>query len=334
MPEILLCGAEGEQFLFENDLTPDGADDKRRGSVQVLNGQQMFRQFDHGYNDFWVHFRVAPFQTVNVNFDTGNLMEIRSGTKAICRVFSEPSGNSTPYFRFDTSTSDGGGFDIGASLPHALNEFINYDIRVQVTTGSSANDTLTVSFYRNEVLRHRQTYVDAGGWDLPDAVLFQSRVNDPTEDDTRYQDIIVTDALPTVGMEIATLVPSAVGSYSDFNNDYTAIDDLGYDQSSVVSTTTINDRESWFFADPEFNLGDKVIYGVAITMIAQTDLAGAINDFEPFVRIGAVNYAEAAVGANNVAPNAYTSVFTENPSTSAPWQQEELVGLESGVRAV
>lgn len=332
MPEILLCGAEGEQFLYENSLTPTGADDKRRGSVLLEAGQQMFRQFSQTYNDFWVHFRVAPTQTDNGGTgDTGTLMTVRSGANDIARVYSVAAAtgiNSTVDFRFDVVSENGGSFVSGVSLPHAIGEFINYDVRVQV-----AGTNLTVSFYRNEVLRHQVTVNDAGGWDAPDAVLFASRVNRADEDATNYQDIIITDALPTVGMELATLVPSAVGSYSDFTNDYTAIDDLGYDQSSVIATTTPGDRESWFFADPEFNLGDKVIYGVAITTVAQLDLAGTITDFEPFVRIGGTNYAAPVIGANNVAPNAYMTVFQNNPSTGNPWLQAELVGLESGIHA-
>ncbi|QGH74825.1 hypothetical protein MAL1_00078 [Bacteriophage DSS3_MAL1] len=325
MPEILLCGAEGEQFLFENTLTTLGADDKRRGSVQLETGQQMFRQFSGSYDDFWVHFRCTSTETYH-SPHSGTLMEIRAGTQVVARVYTLQVDN-TNYASFRFDVFDGGQIVSGPDFPHALEEFINYDIRVQ-TTGSSR----TVTFYRNEVLRHQVTY--SGSFAEPNAVLFASRTNWVNEDDTRYQDIIITDALPTVGMELATLVPSAVGSYSDFSNDYTAIDDAGYDQSTVISTTTPGDRESWFFSDPEFNLGDKVIYGVAITTVAQTDLAGVISDFEPFLRIEGTNYPAAQIGANNVAPNAYTTVFTNNPATTNPWTQAELVGLESGLRAV
>lgn len=325
MPEILLCGAEGEQFLFENILDNRGADDKRRGSVKMEIGQQMFRQFSGGYADFWVHFRCTPTET-NYSPHTGNLMEVRAGSTVVARVFTEEVSN-TGYADFRFDVFDGSVMDTGPVYPHALGEFINYDIRVQTAGG-----VRTVSFYRNEVLRHQVTY--NGSFDLPNAVQFNARTNWVNEDETYYQDVIITDSLPTVGMELATLVPSAVGSYSDFTNDYTAIDDAGYDQSTVISTVTPGDRESWFFSDPEFNLGDKVIYGVAITTVAQTDLAGVIADFEPFLRIAGTNYPAAQLGANNVAPNAYTTVYPSNPATGNPWTQAELVGLESGLRAV
>lgn len=330
MPGILLCGAEGEQFLFGNELDVLGADDKRRGSVLLEEGQQMFRQFSEPYNDFWVHVRVAATDVASSNDGkTGTLVEIRSGIKTICRIFSlsAVTDQSTVSFRFDTALTDGGAMDTGPDFPQARGEFINFDIRIQVFASS-----FTVSFYRNEVLRHTVTRQET--ITPPDALLLRSRTDTSGQAATYYQDVIVTDAIPTVGMELATLVPSAVGSYSDFLNDYTALDDEGYDQSSVISTTTVGDRESWFFADPEFNLGDKVIYGVAITTVAQLDLAGVISDFEPFVRINGVIYPTAQLGANNVAPNAYTVLLNDNPATGNPWSQAELVGLESGIRAV
>ncbi|AWY09169.1 hypothetical protein vBRpoSV10_47 [Ruegeria phage vB_RpoS-V10] len=331
MPAIIMVGAEGEQALFENELTPVGADDKRRGSVWLTSGQQMYRQFDASYANMWVHARFAVGDGAPPSGYTSiptPIVEVGNSVRTLARIRNVDESGTTMLIAFDVATAPtGASFTSSAEIPHPQDEFINYDINV-VTSGTD----MTVRFYRNEVLRHTVTV--SGAFGQADRVLMQSMDTVLDWSNVWYQDVIVTDALPTVGMELATLVPSAVGSYSDFLNDYTAVDDAGYDQSSVISSTTPGDRESWFFADPEFDLGDKVIYGVAITTVAQTDIAGTITDFEPFVRIGAVNYPTADIGANNVAPNAYVSIFTQNPSTTAPWQQAELVGLEAGIRAV
>jgi len=331
MPEILMVGAEGEQALFENALTPVGADDKRRGSVWLTAGQQMYRQFSATYANMWVHARFAVGDGAppsGYSSFPSPIIEVGNSVCTLARIRNVDESGTTMLIAFDVAADPAGSsYTSSASIPHPQDEFINYDINV-VTSGTD----MTVRFYRNEVLRNTVTVVGAFG--QADRVLMQSMDTVIDWSNVWYQDVIVTDSLPTVGMELATLVPSAVGSYSDFLNDYTAVDDAGYDQSSVISTTTPGDRESWFFADPEFDLGDKVIYGVAITTVAQTDIAGTITDFEPFTRIGAVNYPSTVIGADNVAPNAYVSVFTQNPSTAAPWQQAELVGLEAGIRAV
>lgn len=318
MPEIILCGSEGEQFLFENTLSSVGADDKRRGSVVLTAGHQMYRQFASGYADFWVHARIA-LSTNNGGGASRDFVEIISGTTVLAALRAvTTSSNLVASVRYDSQ-------DVGPIFPSADDVFVNYDIRVQVSGGNT-----TVSFYRNEVLRHRRTYASAL---LPNAVMIQAQT-DSAGGETYVQDVIITDALPTVGMELATMTPSAVGSYDDFVNDYTALDDVGYDSSTTISSTTPGDRESWFFADPEFNLGNKVIYGVAMTTVAQSDLADVVTDFEPFLRISAVNYAGDDLGADNVAPNAFTTVWTANPATTAPWEVVELTGLEAGIRAV
>lgn len=321
MPQILLCGSEGEQFLFENELTTVGADDKRRGSVLLNAGDQMYRLFPSGYADFWVHARIAVKGNTAFNEPANlDILQVLSGSEVLASIRAvTPGSTAIGVLRFDAK-------DTGPSFPAEDREFINYDIRVRVQGG-----TTTVYFYRNEVLRRMQSY---SGSSLPNAVLIQYQSTSPGQASVWVQDVIITDALPTVGMELATLVPSAVGNYDDFVNDYSAIDDLGYNQSSTISTTTPGDRESWFFADPEFNLGDKVIYGVVMTTVAQTDLAGVITDFEPFLRLNATNYAAPDIGANNIAPNAYVSVWNINPATSAPWNVAELTGLEAGIRAV
>ena len=69
-------------------------------------------------------------------------------------------------------------------------------------------------------------------------------------------------------------------------------------------------------------------------MVAQTDVGGNVNDFESFFRIGATNYDGGGVGADNIAPAGYTTFFTTNPSTSAPWELAELSTLETGIHSI
>lgn len=328
MPGILLCGSEGEQFLYENELRLDGADDKRRGSVLLGLGQQMFRQFAAPVADFWFHIRFNVDLRPTTSAAGRDCVVISSGLTTLARLTATEVGTGAAQvlFRFDV-----GGVN-GPTFPHAPGDYVNYDIRVQVS-----GNTVTASLYRDEVLRHTQTVVGStpGQFNPADRVLVQSHFANTVGNGRIWvQDVIVTDAIPTVGMELATLVPSALGSYDDFSNDYTAIDDFGYNQSSTITSTVAGDRESWFYADPEFDLGDKVIYGLAIVTVAQTDLGGVIDDFNSFVRIAATNYDQPNIGANNIAPNAYVTVLTENPSTSQPWKQIDFVGLEAGIRSV
>lgn len=333
---LLVCGAEGEWALFENTLSTVGADDKRRGSVFLTTGDQMFKAFS-GTRDMWFHMRVAG-RNISYNGDNPRtILDIRNAANepiaGITAVFTQFS--STWRSAFYWANSSGGSTTTGSETFEAENEaFFDYDIHISITTDTDPDDTMTIRFYRAGQLRQTQVTVDSGGWSLPDNVRVRAKSWTTSYDDTYVQDFIVTDVTPTVGMELAVLVPSAVGNYNGFDNDYTNVDDNGYDASSVISTATAGVRESWVFATPTFDLGDKVIYAVVLDTVAQTDLANVISDFQPFIRISATDYAGTNLGANAVAPDSYLTIYTQNPTTSNPWQQAELTGLEAGILAV
>lgn len=335
---LLVCGAEGEWALYNNTLSTVGADDKRRGSVFIEEGEQMFKAFAPTA-DCWLHVRFAGEGSTTNGSDVRSLVQIRDGNGDIMaalvddgRQFDSAWGVSVQY-----AASSGGALTTGTEdFPLTAFEFQDWDIRAQVTTATNTDDTLTVSFYRNGQLRFTTSVVDSGGWAHPAQILLRERNGNLSQnmDHTYYQDVIVSDAVPTVGMELAVLVPSAVGNYSAFDNDYTNIDDEGYDSSTVISTANAGDRESWVFSTPAFDLGDKVIYAVVLDTVAQTDLAAVIADFQPFLRISATDYAGANLGANNINPDSYLTIYTQNPATSNPWQQSELTGLEAGILSV
>jgi len=334
---IIVCGAEGEWALYNNTLSTVGADDKRRGSVQLTAGETMFKAFSGG-NDVWVHTRFAGSTIGNNSLGTlQNILQIRNSSNEIIAGIRCRNVANDGLFRvafYSTNTNGGGRVDNSEIFVDNDFVFADYDIRLVRSTVTDPNDTMTVYFYRNAQLRLTVSNTDPTGWDAPAQILLSFASTDADYDDVFVQDVIVTNDVPTVGMELAVLVPSAVGNYSDFNNDYTNLDDVGYDASTVISTSTVDDRESWVFGTPAFDLGDKVIYGVVLDTIAQTDLATIIADFQPFLRISATDYPTANLGANNIAPDSFVSIYTINPATAAPWTETDLAGLEAGIRAV
>ena len=337
MPELLVCGAEGEWALFENTLSATGADDKRRGSVDLTLGDTMFKAFT-GTADTWVHVRLSGRNTSSGSTGTlQRIIEIRNASNQLIagvKCATVPSGGVFSV-NFVWADSDGGSEVAGSErFSSATTDFVEYDIRIQRSTVTDANDTLTLSFYRNSQLRLTQVVTDAGGWSLPGQLQLSYAASDADYDQVLVQDVVVSDAVPTVGMELAVLVPGAVGNYSAFTNNYTNIDDEGYDASTGISTASTGNFESWIFQTPTFDLGDKVIYAVVLDTVAQLDLAGVVGDFEPLLRIAATDYSAAAIGANNVAPDSYLSIWTQNPATTAPWVEADLTALEAGVESV
>ena len=335
---ILVCGSEGEWSLFSNSLSAVGADTKRRGSVFMTFGNQMFKAWT-GTNDIWVHARFAGTDQDSNTFAGKPFLRIADAAGQDM-VQLNPSNIEFVSFwnlQIQTATSSGGGF---ATNPETFSaqaqEFVDWDIRIRISTGSNPDDTMTVDVYRNGQFRFSNVTIDATGWGLPSQIRLSEKDLSVSRnhEEMWYQDIVVTDSLPTVGMELAVLVPSAVGVHSDFTNDYTNIDDDGYDPNTVISTTTVGDKESWIFATPTFTLGDKVIYGIVLDTVAQTDIAMTIADFQMFLRINATEYpAASTLGANEINPDSYVTVFQLNPDTTQPWVEADLNALEAGVES-
>jgi len=130
------------------------------------------------------------------------------------------------------------------------------------------------------------------------------------------------------------MTPNADGFYTDFVNDYTNIDELGYDSSDAITTAALSQRQSWDFAVEPFVLGDKAIYGVIMNNVTQRDIAGSVNDFQPFLRILSTDYAGDNMNSDNIAPTYNGMLWTSNPATAQPWIEGDISGIEAGVLTV
>jgi len=83
---IIVCGAEGEWALYNNTLSTVGADDKRRGSVQLTAGETMFKAFSGG-NDVWVHTRFGKTFCKSATVPTKSLRASAAATSPTMDCF-------------------------------------------------------------------------------------------------------------------------------------------------------------------------------------------------------------------------------------------------------
>jgi len=313
MPEILYAGCEGEYALFPNELVQFGEDDQRRGSVQLEDGDQIFRPLAAAPTDFWLHVRLAiPEPTAT--FNDVPFISIFNGSTLIAAAYNAGVQNDFVTIIFQAADTDSQTFTM------VKDQFYNFDIRI---TGNIA------TFYMDEVFRFRSS-----SGSQPTAVQVAFAAPDGDQARTKVQDFIITDGVPTVGMELVSLPPAAVATYNDFTNDYNDINGPGYDNTTTMFTDSLNDRESWIYADSDFELGDKVIYAFVMSTVAQLSIAGSVDDFRPFLRIGGTNYDGDDLGATSVAPDNYCTTFLLNPDTESPWQRSDFRGLEGGIQTV
>lgn len=346
MPSILYAASEGEIFLFQKELaltsfvpnsgSPVWADDKRRGAVNVRNGDQMRRSFTPTKNT-WVRIRAAHQGAGGALWPVGTFAEIYAGGSRVFFLQRTTTYGPMEYRAFF------GGMD-NPDPPEGLTPteiltfppyvFGTHDINIAITTTTTLDDTLTTRYYRNEILIGSRVVMNPGGWPSPDLLILGPTGGSQSASNVYYQDVIITDSISTVGLELVTLVPNAQGAFSAMTNDFNSINEAGYNGNNFLIATATPQSESWTQSVPEFVLGDKSIYAVVFTNVVQLGPAGIVDDFRPFLRIAATNYNAAILSANADAPEAYTTSWVQNPATLQPWTREDIVGLEAGITAI
>lgn len=324
---IIFTGMEGGWARYTNTLNGAYADSFRRGSVALGSSQYMIRDFV-GSKDIWVHMK---FRTNGFDWhDPAEFFRIRdSSNNTLMGLQSTGSGITVSVVKWRTSSGVLGqapGYNAGYRGLHT------YDFNIKITTTTVTDDTITYTFYMNRVKIHEETFVDSVAFNEP-ANLYCSAYLNPTYVGNGvgyYQDFIVTDGIPTVGMELAFMAPDAAGNYSAMTGDYTAIDDLGYSEVDALVATTGGERESWSLANvtiPSVNH----IYAVANNPMAKIDTG--VTDFNTFTRIASIDYDEANLSVPSGTPKHFSDILLTNPNTALPWTQSDLDSLEVGIRS-
>lgn len=329
MGEILIAGSEGEWAGYQNTLSGSFADTKRRGSVRLTSGQRVWRAFT-GTRDMWFHVRVSDGggYTNVPGADFFNIQDSALNTIASLRGKAYSAG-APVYFNRRTEL---GAFERGVGVVEAGAQMHNWDIHIVITTTNIADDTITYTLYTNESRVVTETFVKDSAYELPYRIYLTTMKDAPYAADSYFQDVLVTDSIPTVGLELCTLSQDAVGAHTTFTNDYTAIDEAGHNTADAIIATAVGNKESWTFAPTSFSLTDKVIYAVVTSTVGQTD--ATVDDFKTITRAGGIDYLATAMGFNAVSPETHIDVLVNNPATALPWTATEITNLEIGVEAV
>lgn len=332
MPKIVMASSEGEHALYNNTLDSFGANDYagRRGSVLTTWPQTIFFEWElaDASADMWFHVRLAksggsPSSATPQTFLY--VTDINGKLLAGARTTGSRDQNLPWFTQRGTSGSTASG--AGRTDPRLV--FHTLDIRIRIS-----GTTLTLDFYFNQQLWESFVETGAATGGNPRRLYLRPCDDDSFDGNMNWQDVIITDGIPTVGMELVPVIPSAVGFHGDFANNYTALDESGYNTNDAIFTNAAGSRESWIHNEPVFDLSDKPIYAYVKSIVAQTDIAAAVSDFQPFVRIAGTDYAGVSVGATNLAPGCYINYWTQNPNTLASWTASDFSGIESGVLTV
>jgi len=144
----------------------------------------------------------------------------------------------------------------------------------------------------------------------------------------RSQIIICSD--PTIGLAASTLVLTANGANTDLTGDYTAVDEVTYNDADSITSATANQVSTFVASNPTD--ATSAIRGVVINVRAKKGTSGPTK-IKACVRVGGTNYFSAAQDLD-VGYKSFTFVFETNPATGVAWLPSEVNAAEYGVQSI
>lgn len=147
-----------------------------------------------------------------------------------------------------------------------------------------------------------------------------------------YSQIIVS-AQPTIGAKLYTRQPIAIGADAQWTGAVTDVNHIGVADVSSVNTDTVGNRQSFTISPPASLPTGLEIAAIRQTFRAARDPASAINNLQPYLKVGGTNYNSGAAYALPTVTGADSRLVAINPATGLPWQLADLTGLETGFEA-
>lgn len=148
---------------------------------------------------------------------------------------------------------------------------------------------------------------------------------------TFFSQLLVSDST-TVGAKVASLTFNANGTNTAWANDYTNIVKLGYLDTTLISSSTLSDKESYGATDVTVPAG-YAINSVWFNIRARLATASPTN-IKPLIRIGSTDY----IGSynfpqlNTVSYGPSVAAFTADPSGGS-WGATNLNAAELGFQS-
>ena len=145
-----------------------------------------------------------------------------------------------------------------------------------------------------------------------------------------YRSAIVADYC-TIGHTVRAQVPTGNGTHTDWDGDYTSVDDGAINDADTITSTSVGEKET--FTAPNYSstpIG-SVIKAVAVTARARNDGGASPQNFTPILRIGSTDYLATGSPPLNSGFSGTCVIFPEDPSTSLDWASVTNVNTEFGV---
>lgn len=271
-------------------------------------------------NETWLHFRYGT-DTVYPNIN-GNVVFLRDSLTQI-DVLNLEKVDDAPNFAVLT-ISDGvstQSADVISTLVTDSN--ISIDIKFEILL----TEMNAVMYVDGTQVCTVSLQVNQGNVNHPDILrLCGGGVRLESDDYPTFSEIIIADG-DTRNMRLNMLRPILPGTYADWEGSILNLADD--DNTSGMLSSTAGDKVSYDLSE---YTGSNVISGVISVTTGSHGLNGPEN-LRHFMRLGGVDYLSSDQAVGDSLSTQVVNWIT-NPSTSLPWTETDLDGIEFGLESV
>ncbi len=269
-------------------------------------------------NETWIHFRYSVDTTYS-NFN-GNILFMRDSSTQIDVLNLLKTDNASPFATLNIT--DGVSTQTEpVNAPLVSNTDLSIDIKFEILL-TEMKATMWIDGTQVCVV---SLQVNQGNVLHPDIMRIcgagQYINNYPT-----FSEIIVADG-DTRNMRLNMLRPVLPGTYADWEGSILNLADD--DTTSGMLSNTAGDKVSYVLSD---YTGSNVISGVISVTTGSHGLNGPEN-LNHFLRQGGVDYSSGNLVVDNTLSTQVVNWLT-NPSTTLPWAETDLDGIEFGLQSV
>lgn len=269
-----------------------------------------------GQSEIWLSFTIHPW---DVNSNRTTVRFLNSDGDSVAIMASTSAG--THGWRLDLFTGPSSTTTVATgSTSLAEDSVYRFDIHLLI------DDTVGVA----DIFIDGTSYATFSGDTNRITNSDITQISFETNTNSHDYDVsaVIVSTADTRAMEFLQRKPTADGAETDWSGDYTDIDENGFNDSDLISSSTDLDTSTFTGASLPSAVNTFDVVAVVVAARAQE---GASATLRAAVRVGGTTYAPVDMEAESSA-NPAQGIITVNPATSAAWTFAAADAAEFGVR--
>jgi hypothetical protein len=193
-----------------------------------------------------------------------------------------------------------------------------------------------VRFYQNGGLVYDSGLMDTLRYAGTGSTINRVRFGHPSNDATMgvsISEIFISDTYDSRDVRVNELRVNGNGFHTAWTNDYTAVDETGFNDGDYILAASEDLSETFLTTDIYSGLPSYDVLGVTVSMRARRGALGPQN-LQSLVRTNSSDFSSANIaGLEQAFIGGIQYIWETNPDTGLAWTQAEVNAAEWGVKS-